>query len=231
MILIITPVYRAYDKVKELCEAVDKLTVNPYLHILVDDDSNVDEPFPVKASANRRIILLQRDYSGMVHKNGGAQAIQIGYDWAHQLWIGEHPNILPYDNIFMIESDVIPLEQGWDQKMIDLIQTLPNDWGTLDCQSVDEAGNLTYPTTVSPRLGMERDDLEIMKYPDFQNTLFNQKLFDAGIKFSDAPSHFDINFGNKTTELLGVRHFRTMTVFVKHYFYQSRQYLNEVPRE
>ena len=137
MNLIITPVYRAYDKVKEMAEAIDNYTINPFLHVLTDDDSGIGEPFPVDPSANRRIILLKRDYSGVIHKNGGAQAMQIAYDWAHHAFIGEHPNSLPYDNIFLIESDVIPLEHGWDQKMIDISKTLPDDWATLDVQSVD----------------------------------------------------------------------------------------------
>ena len=50
MILIITPVYRSYNIVKECCEAIDKHTVNSYLHILIDDDSGIDEPFPIKPS-------------------------------------------------------------------------------------------------------------------------------------------------------------------------------------
>ena len=231
MNLILTPVYRAYDKVKELCEAIDKLTVNPYLHILVDDDSNVDEPFPVKSSANRRILLMQRDYTGWIHKNGAAQAMQLGYDWAHQKFIGEHENPLPYENIFLIESDVIPLDQGWDQKMIEISKTLPEDWGTLDCQSVDLEGKLTHPTTISPRIGFIREDLEHMKYCDFQCSLFNQEIFKSGVKFSDAPSHFDINWSGKITEATGKQHYRTMNLKVLHYFYQSRKYLNETPRE
>jgi len=229
--LIITPIYRAYDKVTELCEAIDKLTQNSYLHILVDDDSNLVEPFPVKASKNRRILLMQRDYSGWIHKNGGAQAMQLGYEWAHHVFIGEHPNQLPYENIFLIESDVIPLEQSWDQKMVEIKDTLPEDWATLDVQSVDEKGNLTYPTTISPRKGFIREDLEHMEYCDFQCSLFNPVIFESGIKFSDAPSHFDISWSKAITEKTGRQHYRTMNLKVLHYFYQSRKYLNEIPRE
>lgn len=231
MILIITPVYRAYDKVKEMCDAVDKLTASPFLHILVDDDSNVAEPFPVEASENRRILLMKRDFTGVIHKNGAGQAMQLALCWAHQKFFNERLNPLPYDNIFLIESDVIPLDQDWDQKMVEIKDTLPADWLTLDMQSVDENGVLTYPTTVSPRLGYEREDLEIMKYPDFQITLFNQKIFDTRIRFSDFPSHFDISFGRDTEEKIGGRHFRTMKLSARHYFYQSRQHLNEIPRE
>ncbi|MDP2723337.1 MAG: hypothetical protein Q8O72_11315 [Bacteroidales bacterium] len=229
--LILTPVYRAYDKVEELCNAIDTLTQNSCLHILVDDDSNVNEPFPVEASKYRRIILLRRDYSGWIHKNGGGQAMQIGYEWAHHAFIGEHPNPLPYDHIFLIESDVIPLEQGWDQKMMDISKTLPEDWATLDVQSVNEEGKLTHPTTISPRKGFIRADLEHMEYCDFQCSLFNPLIFESGVKFSDIPTHFDIGWSKAITEQTGRQHYRTMNIKVLHYFYQSRQYLNEIPRE
>src|SRR3990167_2359507 len=228
MILILTPVYRAYDKVIEMAEAIDRYTVNPYLHILIDDDSH-DGDFPLSPSANRRIILLKRDYSGVIHKNGGAQAMQIGYDWAMQVFIGEKPNPLPYEHIFLIESDVI-VKEDWDKKMIDLIPTLPDDWATLDCQSVDIEGKLTYPTTISPRKGYVREDLEHMEYCDFQCSLFNQEIFKSGIKFSDAPSHFDIGWSKAITETTKRQHYRTTKVLVLHYFFQSRQHLNEVPR-
>jgi len=104
--LIITPVYKSYEIVREMCEAIDKYTVNPYLHVLVDDDSDCGE-FPVKSSPSRRIIVLKRDYTGIIHKNGLGQVVQIGYDYAHQIYFNEHKNSLPYDNIFLIEADVI----------------------------------------------------------------------------------------------------------------------------
>ncbi len=226
--LILTPVYRAYDRVAEMCEAIDKHAVNPYLHVLVDDNSDCGE-FPVKPTKYRRILLMKRDYTGIIHKNGLAQAVQLAYDWAIQAFFNEKPNPV-FDNVFLIESDVIVREQ-WDQKMLDLVPTLPSDWLTLDQQSVDTEGKLTTPTTISPREGYENADLEIMKYPDFQVTLFNKKIFEAGIKFSDFPSHFDIMYGNRTKEVLNGRHFRTKLVSSLHYGYSSRQHLNEIPKQ
>jgi hypothetical protein len=226
--LIITPVYKSYDIVREMAEAIEKFTVNPYLHVMVDDDSDIGE-FPVKPSANRRIIMMKRDYTGLIHKNGLGQALQLGYDYAHQAFFNEGVNPLPYDHIFVIEADVI-VEADWDQKMIDIIPTLPEDWLSLDQQSVDKEGKTTYPTTVSIRLGFERPDLEIMKYPDYQCCVFNPKIFEAGIKFSDAASHFDITMGRQTEEKFHGRHFRTMLVKSMHYTYSSRQFLNEIPK-
>lgn len=230
MNLILTPVYRAYDRLTEMCEAIDKHSTQPFLHVLADDDSNVPEPFPVFPSNHRRIVLIKRDYAGVIHKNGGGQAIQTAYDFGHQAYMNERPNAIPYDHIFLIESDVIVKEE-WDKKMIELIPTLPEDWATLDVQSVDKDGKTTYPTTVSPRIGFIRDDLEHMNYCDFQCSLFNPLIFESGVKFSDSPSHFDINWSKKITEITGRKHYRTMRIKILHYTYQSRQHLNEIPRE
>jgi len=227
--LVITPIYKSYEIVKEMADAIEKFTVNPYLHIMVDDDSDCGD-FPVKPTPNRRIIMLKRDYSGIIHKNGLGQALQAGYDYAHQEFFNEHANPIPYEHIFIIEADVI-VEQDWDQKMIDIIPTLPEDWLTLDQQSVDKEGKTTYPTTVSVRLGFETSDLEIMQYPDYQCCLFNPKIFEAGIRFSNAASHFDITMGRQTEEALKGRHFRTMLVKSMHYTFSSRQFLNETPKE
>ena len=171
--------------------------------------------------------MLKRDYTGIIHKNGLGQAIQIELCYAHQKFFNEKLNPV-FDNVFLIEADVIVKEE-WDKKMLEIKETLPEDWITLDQQSVDKEGKLTYPTTVSPRLGWERENLEIMKYPDFQVTLFNKKIFETGIRFSDSPSHFDINFGN-ATEGMG-KHYRTTLVSSYHYTYASRQFLNEIPKE
>jgi len=224
MNLILTPVYRGYDVVKKMCQAIDAHTVYPYLHILIDDDSGIDEPFPVKASVKRRILLLRRDYLGVVHKNGLGQAIQLGYDWANQPYINEGMNSVPYDYTFLVEADVI-VQKDWDKKMIDMVATLPPDWLTLDVQSTDFEGKLIHPTTNTPIIGHENKNLEIMQYPDFQSTLFNNKIFESGIKFSNFCAPFDTIFGQVSTNILNGRHFRTKLISVYHYLSQSTKYL------
>ncbi len=226
--LIITPVYKSYEIVKEMCKAIDKYSVYPFLHILIDDDSDLGE-FPVKASPTRRIIMLKRDYTGIIHKNGSAQAMQLGLCYAHQKFFNEKPNPV-FDNVFLIEADII-VKEDWDKKMLEVKETLPDDWATLDCQSVDKEGKLTHPTTISPRKGYIREDLEHMDYCDFQCSLFNQEIFKENIRFSDSPSHFDITWSKAITEATGKQHYRTTKVEVMHYFFQSRKFLSEIPKE
>jgi len=227
MILIITPVYKSYQIVRECCQAIDKNTVNPYLHILVDDDSGLDEPFPVQASENRRVLMMKRDYLGIVRKSGAGQAIQLGFDWANQPIFNGQNVSLPYDHVFLIEADVI-VKPEWDKKMIDLVQTLPSDWLTLDVQSTDFEGNLIHPTTNwGSKINNVNDNLENMYYPDFQCTLFNSKIFESGINFASLVDPGDAYFGRATTNLLGGRHFRTKTISVYHYISQSIKYLEK----
>lgn len=213
MNLILTPTYKSFDIVKRMCDAIDIYTRDPFVHILVDDDSG--ELLPIPSTQNRRIIQIRRDIPDVIHKNGLGQALQLGYSWAHQQYFNEGRNPV-WDNIFVIESDVIVLDDGWDQMQIALKEKLPSDWGTLDVQSVDETGKVTYPCTVSPR----HDEwsncyFELLHYPDFQCTLFNPKVFDMGMSFSDAPSHFDVLFGRKM-EQLGMKPYRACNLRVLH---------------
>ena len=221
--LVLSPVYKAYDKVIEMCEAIDKNSVYDFLHVLVDDNSGIP---PIKITPRRHCITLRNDPDPeRVHKSQHGQCTQIGYDYAMQkcrFW----KNAEPLDYVFLIESDVIVKEQ-WDKKMIDLIPTLPENWATLDLQSVDKDGKLTYPCTVAPRKGYVRADLEHMEYADFECTLFNPEVFKSGVKFGDIQSHFDILWSRKVTELTGRQHYRTMLVSAMHYTFASR---GELPK-
>lgn len=224
MNLILTPVYKSFDIVKRMCEAIDANTVLPYVHILIDDDSG--ESLPIPSSEKRRIISLKRDIEGVIHKNGEADAIQLGYDWAHFPYLNEgHTPV--WENIFMIESDVIVLEHGWDAKQITISQGLPADWGTLDVISVDEEGKTTYPCTVSPRHDeFTTEVLEWIHYPDWQCTLFNKRVFELGMRFNNAPSHFDVLFGRKM-EAFGMKAYRSRELKALHILGggNSRQFL------
>lgn len=219
--LILTPVHKAFECVKEMCDAIDKHSLHQFVHILIDDNSG--DLLPVPVTENRRILYIRSDIPSRIHKNQLGQAIQLGYDYAHQIFMNEIPNPT-YGYVFLIESDVF-VQQGWDKKQIDLIPSLPADWATLDVQSIDRQGNLTYPTTKSPRHGDVNDDLEHMHYADFQCCLFNPEIFKIGVKFSDVASHFDILYSKKISEMTGKRHYRTKLIKVVHVAGASRKFL------
>lgn len=207
-----------------MCRAIDNYSTMPYVHVVIDDGS--EEPLPISPSSSRRILSIHRDVPGVVHKNGLGQALQLGYDFAHQQYFNEASNPV-WEHVFVIESDVIVQEQGWDQKQVDLIKTLPHDWGTVDAASIDEEGKVTYPCTVSPRHDeYSHPDFEWIHYPDYQCCLFNPKTFAMGMKFGDSPSHFDVLFGRKM-EQLGMKAYRAKNLKVLHVAGggNSRQYL------
>lgn len=216
MNLIVTPVYKSFDIVERMCDAIDRYSVMPYVHVLVDDDSGAFVPIKQPTSPNaRRVLQIRRDVPNVIHKNGLGQALQLGKDFATQAFCNEVPNA-KIDNVFVIESDVIVQEEGWDRKQIELIPTLPDDWGTLDLQSIDEEGKVTYPCTVSPRHDeFTTEKLEWIHYPDFQVTLFNNKTFNEGIRFDTYPSHFDVMFG-RNMEALGMKAYRTKELKALH---------------
>ncbi len=219
--LILTPVYNTPERILEACAAIDKHAVNPFVHIVIDDNS--DEIMPVEITKNRRMLIIRSDIPARTHKNQLGQAIQIGYDYAHHAFMNEIPNP-KYDHVFLIESDVV-VRKAWDQKMIDKIPSLPKDWATLDVQSYDEEENLTYPTVRSPRWKEMDDGLEHMHYADFQCTLFNPAVFKIGVKWSDLASHFDILWSKKITEVSRKQHYRTKDIGVFHHPGSSREIL------
>jgi len=225
--LIITPVYRAYNIVLQMCEAIDKNTVYPFYHILVDDDSRLEEPFPVKITRNRHVITIGRDFiePNWKHQNGLGQAVQLGYDYSNY----RHENAeerIPYDHVFLVESDIL-VKPEWDKKMIDLIPSLPSDWATLDTTAVDETDNMTYPTKINVPLEHLNNQLAKITYTDYQTTMFNNEILPekSGIKFSDFRSHFDILFSRKVIELTGKQHYRAKQIYHFHFGGQSRQFL------
>lgn len=219
--LILTPVHKAFDCLKECCDAIDKHSLHQFVHILVDDNS--DDWLPIPVTENRRILYIRSDIPSRIHKNQLGQAIQLGYDYAHQAFMNEIPNP-KYDYVFHIESDVF-VQEGWDKKQIDLIPSLPKDWASLDIQSVDRKGKLTYPTVKSQRYGFVNDNLEHMQYCDFQCSLFNPEIFKTGIKFSDVASHFDILWSKKISEVTKKQHYRTKLIKAVHIGGASRKHL------
>ena len=221
--LILTPTHvnnqHSLDVLEEMIEAIDRCSFYPFLHVLIDDNSSL-EFMSRFVSKKRRGLKIYSDYAGVPHKNQLGQALQLGLDYANQKFCNEKKND-QYDNIFLIESDVVVKDQ-WDKKMIDESLALEKEvnqtgWFTLDCLSVDEKGELTYPNQ-----GSKANRFSRIKFAEYQCTLINPNILYP--KFSDFPSHFDILWSRRFSEMNngGDRFWSTREVEVLHYPHTSR---------
>lgn len=222
MNLIITPVYHAFDRVKQMCEALDQNSRQEFLHVLVGDNCG---EIPVEVSEHRVVLTMRNDYLPGEHKSREGQALDLAYQYGTQKYTpyGPTPKI---DHVFLIESDVM-VGPDWDVRMLELSKSL-SSWATLDCVSIDKEGKIGYPSAVSPRHGVVELDghkFDHQHYPDFQCTLFNPIIWHTGIRFSDFPDHFDVLFGRKSEEISGLQHYRTEEITVRHYAFSSRSQL------
>jgi hypothetical protein len=219
MNLIITPIYKAFKELQECCDALDEGTDAPFFHIIVDDNSGKKPPIKVKE--NRIIITLDSDVDPNDHQMEMGKCMDLAFDYAM--------NNLEFENYFHIESDVIMMPH-WDTVMFDYIKELPENWGTLDINSVDENGNTTYPNTVHHRTGQYKEEilLDELEFPDFQCTLFSPAVLNLyktrELRYSRFPSHWDILTGRHLNDL-GYRHFRGRRVKGRHYGGAARELL------
>lgn len=222
MNLVLTPVHKNFAVLKQCCDALDKYSAMPFLHVLVDDNSGFE--IPVEVTQRRRILYVKSDVIGYEHKNQLGQMLDLGYWYGTQMYWNEFRQFS--DKVFIIESDVV-VKHDWDTKMIEFANSLKNNtWLSLDCKSVDEDGNTTYPDTVAPIEG-RKENLDYLEYPMFQCTLINLAVF-GDIRFSDFPSHFDILWGRAAKKLFKNRScIRNNDIHVLHLNGggNSRQYL------
>lgn len=215
MNLILTPVYQNFEVTMKMVEAIDKHTRLPYLHILIVDNSRYHQE--LQASKNRRIIYLYTDIPGVSHKNQLGQCLQLGMDYAKQTCFNGDTDNFRHSRTFIIESDVY-VNADWDVKMISRINSLPSDWATLDCMSVDESGEETYPDRLfySPKTKLKDDKfLDVFDYAMFQCTLINPEIEDL-VRVGDIPSHFDILWSRKVEELTKRKFYRDSSIKVIH---------------
>jgi glycosyltransferase involved in cell wall biosynthesis len=211
MIAIVTPVYNAFNLLEKCCEAIDANTTNPYLHILVDDNS--DSLPPNNITGNRFVLGLRNDFAG--HQVHIGKSLQIGYRFCQ--------DFVNFDYFFVVESDVY-VPKNWD---VDLIQalTLKPKIATVDILPVDDKGIRTYPTNINTVIE-NTPPLERMKYADLNACVFNPELFDGTWGFGDFPSHHDILLSRKWEEM-GYTFHRHQLVKAFHYTSGSRSLLKD----
>lgn len=226
-IAIITPVYRAWNRVKQCMDAIDANTKNEYVHVLVNDASpDTPEWFdPKYDTEKRKFITVPDDVPPERHTARITKMLQKGYDTLQR----------KYARLFVVESDVmVPPE--WDQKMLDIVKAIerpdehPIGWNSLEAYAVDEAGNPTYPMPQNPPLGEyhipdTQVHLQITRFNDWNCILFNPKVLGLPWRFDAVPSHHDILLSKKIQSLTGWPNFRTTDVKVVHYAGSSRELL------
>lgn len=216
-IAIITPVYMAWDMVRQCCEMIDKRTHNDYIHILVDDSS----PEKVDLSGEKRIQLQYNDgLPPEQHRANITKALQIGYQFLKDNY--------DFDQLFIVESDVmVPMD--WDQKMLDLSKILPLFIG-LEAFAVNDDGQPEYPMNVNPPIGKETHgdkEFQVVKFCDFNCILIHEDMLeDPDFAFDMVPSHHDILLCQYWKEKNPERQcYRTQDVNVVHYPNSSRSLL------
>ena len=209
MIAIITPVWNAFNLLQECCNAIDANTTNPYLHILVDDNSDSMPPIPV--TPHRFVLALRNDFYG--HQVHIGKSLQIGYRFAQ--------DFINFDHLFICESDVY-VPKNWDQ---DLINAITDKTGTIDITPVDKNNVRTYPCNVNFGIGQE-GILEELRYADLNACVFNPKLLDGTWGFGDFPSHHDILLSRIWAEK-GFKFYRHGGVNAFHHTSGSRSLLKE----
>lgn len=222
--LIITPVYMAFDRVKQMCDAIDEFSTMPFIHILVDDNS--PEMPPIKITENRKWILL-RDTVHKTHNNQG-RAMQLALDYMKHQYSAEE-EIPKFDNFFLIESDVV-VRKDWDKLQLEASSKIDN-WATLDVISTyEDDTKVNYPThengAIDANEAHNKDFYEVGT-PDFQCTLFSKEALNLDWKFTDFLSHFDILTGRKIKKLAPhLKFMRYKHIHVTHYPHSSRKILN-----
>lgn len=116
--LILTPTHvnneHSQSVLEQMMKALDTHSTQPFLHILIDDNSRAID-LGKYISSRRRAIKIYSDQPGMEHKQQQGQALQLGLDYAHQAFWNQNPNP-QFGNVFIIESDVI-VKEDWDAKM------------------------------------------------------------------------------------------------------------------
>lgn len=214
----------AFNRVKQMCDAIDRFSTMPFIHVLVDDNSS--EFPPMEVTDNRKWILL-RDDVNKTHNNQG-RAMQLALDYMKHKFDceGEVPK---FDNFFLIESDVI-VRKDWDKLQLEAASKLDN-WATLDVISTYEDDiKVTYPTHENGALNANEahnEDYYEVGTPDFQCTLFSKEALELDWHFTDFPSHFDILTGRKIRELAPhLRFMRYKHIHVTHFPHSSRKILD-----
>jgi len=214
-ILIVTPVYGAFDILQKCCDAVDQNTLSNFFHVLVDDNSPTLPPILV--TANRIIISLHSDHTP-VHYIHIGKCLDIGMDFGRRC--------VKYDYAFILESDLV-VQHGWDVQLVEELHRLP-DAIAVDAFPVDGQGQPTYPCDGGKPIA-QLDDAEEVEFMPTGCTVLSPLVTEYVAHHNGAGfslyNHVDIGFARRIKTSIVGKFYRTQRVKVIHYASSSRNFL------
>ncbi len=245
MNVIISPVYKAWQRTKQCIEHIDKNTIGPYVHILVCD--SVDVPADLEAfnrlGVNRVWLKYDDGLPPEDHRANISKAIQKGWDWIKEKDKLEKDldiSVEEINHLFVVETDVMVPEK-WDEKLIALSKWIGVPWETLDAIAVDEDDKVTYPckdhNVRRGHVKFNDNEFEIVQYGDWNAILLSPsalaELKAGKWRFDDVPTHHDILLSRGFRDRRGYDKenwepplfFRTQEVRAIHYPNSSRSEL------
>ena len=235
MNVILTPVYKAWERTKQCIDHIDQNTVGDFLHILILD--SVDAPEDVMnhhARENRLWLKFDDGLPPEQHRMCLTKALQKGWDW-----LGKAEDV---KHLFVVETDVM-VPKDWNMDLVVLSQLISVPWETIDAIAVDENNQVTYPSRDhNVRRGHATfggHEFEIVQYGDWNAVMLSPTALDDlkhGVwRFDDVPTHHDILLSRAFRDRRGYEKenwdpplfFRTQEVRAIHYANSSRSELPE----
>jgi hypothetical protein len=201
---IVTPVYGAYDKVKQCVEAVKQNTRGNYLHLLLND--NFKEPMPFTPDEHLAMIDVHNDPVGTDHVEQIGKMMDLGLAYGR--------NFITFKHFFKLESDCI-VQPDWDKILIEEAEKLGH-YATLEAYScdVDNDGKWVVPeqkTTVGK------------DWVEHNCAIFSPEIMHMTWCFSMVPISVDIHLSRHMQTLSGdLYHYVTSKTHIVHYRNSSR---------
>lgn len=203
-IFIVTPVYGAYNRVKECVEAVKQNTSGNYLHLLLND--NFKEPMPFTPDEHLAMIDVHNDPAGTDHVEQIGKMMDLGLAYGR--------NFITFKNFIKLESDCM-VQWDWDKILIDEASKLGH-YATLEAYSRDMPDDKPF----------EKDKTYPKDWVEHNCALFSPEIMHMTWCFSFVPHSVDIHLSRHMKTMSGdLQHYETTCTYIDHYRNSSRSQL------
>ena len=208
-LLIVTPVWGAYDVTKKCIEAVNKNTDRPFYHVLIND--NYEKSFrdvQLYPDSNHAYIDLYNDGVGTQHVEQIGKVMDLG------LAFGK--NFTAFTYLVKLETDCI-VQPHWDSILIEEMNSHANCL-MMEAYSVDtpegEEGKEPQEKTTYPKDWLEMNCC-----------IFSPKMMNFNWAFSATPHAVDQHLSrNIRTQSNECSLYETKKTFITHYRSSSRKH-------